>query len=130
MKQAQAAASRNPYGNKYRDAPHGRLWLFPRLPNPVEPRTQNWNPADSRGVILDMIMPEMGGRAAFARIRAIRPDARIIVASGCFREGDLQELERDGLDGFIQKPFRPEELSRLIKRVLAAKPVATWHGQL
>jgi PAS domain S-box-containing protein len=74
-------------------------------------------------VILDMIMPELGGRDAFAQIRAIRPDARIIVASGYFREGDLEELERDGLDGFIQKPFRPEDLARLIKRVLTANPL-------
>jgi PAS domain S-box-containing protein len=75
-------------------------------------------------VILDMIMPELGGKEAFAQIRAIRPDARIIVSSGYFQQDDLRDLERDGLDGFIQKPFRPEGLSRLIQKVLAERPAA------
>jgi CheY-like chemotaxis protein len=75
-------------------------------------------------VILDLIMPELGGREAFAHFRAIRPDIKIIVSSGYFLERDLQELERDGLDGFIQKPYRPDELSWLIKRVMAGQTMA------
>lgn len=75
-------------------------------------------------VILDMIMPDMGGSETFAEIRAIRPDAKVIVASGYCPEEDLKALQRDGLVAFIQKPCRVHELTQLIKEVLKGQLVA------
>jgi|GEM_PF-3108088 len=69
-------------------------------------------------VILDMIMPEMGGREAFRHIKAMRPDARIILSSGFSKEEDLQAMKEDGLNGFIRKPFRLAEISQMIREVL------------
>ncbi len=69
-------------------------------------------------VILDMIMPVMGGRECFAVLRSIRPDLRIILASGFSRNDDVRELRQHGLAGFIQKPFRTTDLSHLLATVL------------
>ena len=70
-------------------------------------------------VILDMIMPVMGGREAFTRMRAAAPTVPVILSSGFSKDEDLQEMKGHGLAGFIRKPFRAAELSQLIAEVLA-----------
>ncbi len=70
-------------------------------------------------VLLDMIMPEMGGNECFAAMRNIQPDARVILSSGFTRDANVKGLMAQGLCGFIRKPYRTVELSRLIGEVLA-----------
>lgn len=69
-------------------------------------------------VICDMIMPKMNGRDCFMEIKAINPDIRFIIASGFTQEEDILELKKHGLAGFIDKPFRKVQLSRIIAEVL------------
>jgi CheY-like chemotaxis protein len=69
-------------------------------------------------VILDMIMPEMSGRDAFERIRAIEPACKVIISSGFSRSDDLDTMKASGLAGFIRKPFRISELSRVVSKAL------------
>ena len=69
-------------------------------------------------VILDMIMPNMNGREAFIKMKAIDQDCKILVSSGFWKEEDLQELTERGLAGFIRKPFMGFELSKAIKAAL------------
>jgi signal transduction histidine kinase/CheY-like chemotaxis protein len=61
-------------------------------------------------VILDMIMPEKGGRQAFNEIRAIKPEARILLCSGYGQEQSFDELLDAGAVGFLQKPFQHLDL--------------------
>jgi PAS domain S-box-containing protein len=75
-------------------------------------------------VILDMIMPVMGGRECFAVLRSIQPELRIILASGFSRDEDVRELKQRGLAGFIQKPFRTSDLSHLLATVLQQGPAS------
>ena len=70
-------------------------------------------------VILDMVMPEMNGRDCFWEIKKIKPDARIIVSSGFSRSEELKQLDEAGLHGFIHKPFRASDLSRIVVNTLA-----------
>ena len=70
-------------------------------------------------VVLDMIMPEMNGRDCFEAIRKHRPDTLVIISSGFSRSEDLQDLKEQGLAGFVQKPFRATEFSRIIADALA-----------
>jgi nitrogen-specific signal transduction histidine kinase/CheY-like chemotaxis protein len=70
-------------------------------------------------VILDMIMPDMGGGEVYDRIREINPKVRVLLSSGYTIEGKATEILMRGCDGFIQKPFSIEELSERIKEVLA-----------
>lgn len=69
-------------------------------------------------VILDMIMPVMNGREAFYKIKEADSSAKIIIASGFSKDEDLSELSKKGLDGFIKKPYKIEEISSILKDIL------------
>ena len=71
-------------------------------------------------VILDMVMPVMGGKDAYVAMRAINPKIVAILASGYSLDGDAQSIIDEGVMGFIQKPFRAAELSQKIEEVLVA----------
>ncbi len=61
-------------------------------------------------VILDMIMPEKGGRQVFKEIRAMKPGVRILLCSGYGQEQYFDELFDAGAAGFLQKPFQHVDL--------------------
>jgi len=69
-------------------------------------------------VIVDMVMPRMGGRECFRRLRALNPDVRAILSSGYGRDGAAQEILDDGMVGFVQKPYRIAELSAAVTAAL------------
>ena len=69
-------------------------------------------------VILDIIMPGIGGRGAFDRIMALNSEARVILSSGYSLTGHAKEIMSRGARAFLQKPFRLEELSRKVREVL------------
>jgi len=69
-------------------------------------------------VILDMIMPDMGGGETFDRLREINPGVRVLLSSGYSIDGRAQEIMTRGCDGFIQKPFSVEELSQKIREIV------------
>lgn len=69
-------------------------------------------------VLLDMVMPKMNGRECFKQLRSINPEAKIILASGFSQEKDVHTMMQEGLAGFIRKPYRKWELSRMIAKVL------------
>ncbi len=73
-------------------------------------------------VILDMIMPDMGGGRAFDAIKGIDPEARVLLSSGYSLEGEAREILDRGCDGFIQKPFGLRELSTQVGKVLGVPP--------
>ena len=72
-------------------------------------------------VILDMIMPVMDGEATFEAIKAINPQAAVLLSSGYSINGRAESIMRKGCRGFIQKPFTLEEVSRTIRRILDAE---------
>ncbi|MDO9111735.1 MAG: PAS domain S-box protein, partial [Desulfatirhabdiaceae bacterium] len=69
-------------------------------------------------VILDMIMPTMGGGETIQRIKAINPEARIILSSGYSINGQAAEIMNRGCNGFIQKPYGITDLSETIRKAL------------
>jgi two-component system, cell cycle sensor histidine kinase and response regulator CckA len=69
-------------------------------------------------IILDVIMPKMGGKDALNRIKEIDPDTKILIASGYSENGKAGEIITDDVDGFIQKPTTLRELSEKVSRVL------------
>ncbi len=72
-------------------------------------------------VILDMIMPGMGGGEVYDRIKAVSPNVKVLLSSGYSIEGEAGKILKRGCNGFIQKPFNINELSRKIKEVLSKK---------
>ncbi len=69
-------------------------------------------------VLLDMVMPEMDGQRVFEELRAIDPDARVLLSSGYSVEREARGLLEQGALGFVQKPFEVTELSRLVAEAL------------
>jgi PAS domain S-box-containing protein len=69
-------------------------------------------------LILDMVMPGMKGGEVFDEVKAINPNAKVLLSSGYSVDGEATEILHRGCNGFIQKPFHIEELSENIRQVL------------
>ncbi|MCX5813274.1 MAG: response regulator [Proteobacteria bacterium] len=69
-------------------------------------------------VILDMIMPDIGGGEAFALMKIINPYVKVILSSGYSLNGQAAGIMKQGCKSFIQKPFSIDELSKKVREVL------------
>ena len=69
-------------------------------------------------VLLDLTMPLLGGEEAFRAMREMRPDVRVVLMSGYSSHELESRYGAEGLAGFVQKPFRLEELQACLTRVL------------
>jgi PAS domain S-box-containing protein len=71
-----------------------------------------------RVVVLDLTMPGMSGEDVFRSIRAAKPDARVVLASGYSADELASRLSAKGYAGFLQKPYTIEDLTRVLKSIL------------
>jgi signal transduction histidine kinase len=74
-----------------------------------------------QGATLEIYLPRMGGQEAAEHIQLLRPRMKIIYMSGYT---DSTVLDHDIWAreiNFIQKPFSPEKLTRLVQRVMDEK---------
>ena len=69
-------------------------------------------------VLMDFIMPEMGGKECMEKLLAIDPNVKIVIASGYTLDSDTREAFQKGAKGFLEKPFRINEVQRMVRRVL------------
>jgi PAS domain S-box-containing protein len=69
-------------------------------------------------VILDLMMPEMGGEETFRELRKLRSDIRVILSSGYNEQDVTQRFVGRGLSGFIQKPYTVASLRDALNRAL------------
>jgi signal transduction histidine kinase/CheY-like chemotaxis protein len=72
-------------------------------------------------VLLDMIMPGMGGTEVFHALKEINPAVSVLIMSGATANHEVQDLADAGARGFLAKPFRPRDLSRRVAEC--------WPGQ-
>ena len=77
--------------------------------------TQHRGPIDL--LLTDVVMPDLGGRALADRVRAQRPQIRVLYMSGYADDALTQRGVSQG-DPFLQKPFTPLALTRKIQDVL------------
>ena len=69
------------------------------------------------GVILDIVMPEVGGIEALQDIKEVSPELPIIMLSSAGTTQKLkQTLELGALD-FIQKPYGSEQIKQAVERI-------------
>jgi CheY-like chemotaxis protein len=75
-------------------------------------------------VILDHSMPKLGGHQALKRIRALNPSVPALGLSGMpiGPRGPEHDLEPDGFDARLNKPFHNTELLALAQRLLNQVP--------
>jgi two-component system cell cycle sensor histidine kinase/response regulator CckA len=69
-------------------------------------------------VIMDLTMPHMDGREAFLAIRAIDDSVPVILSSGYSESDAAQAFVGKGLAGFLQKPYRIDQFTALVRQVL------------
>ncbi|MDO8722706.1 MAG: PAS domain S-box protein [Syntrophales bacterium] len=69
-------------------------------------------------VILDLMMPGMGGAKCLVEIKKIAPAMKVIVASGYVENIKKREIIKNGAAAFVQKPYHFEDLSRTIRDII------------
>ena len=73
-------------------------------------------------VIMDLTVPGgMGGKDAVKNLRAVAPDAKVIVSSGYSRDPIMAEYEKHGFCGVVCKPYDAVEISGEISKVMQGK---------
>ncbi|MGD9096481.1 MAG: ATP-binding protein [Desulfobacterales bacterium] len=71
-------------------------------------------------VVLDYVMPGMGGREVFETLRQIDPDVRVLLSSGYSSNNQVAHMLKNGCKGFIQKPYDAVRMARKIREILDA----------
>lgn len=69
-------------------------------------------------VLLDMTMPHMDGEETYRELRRIRENVRVVLSSGYNEQDVTQRFSGKGLAGFIQKPYRMDDLLAILRRVM------------
>jgi CheY-like chemotaxis protein len=69
-------------------------------------------------VLSDLVMPVMGGTALFYALREQHPEIRMVMLTGHPMEQELQELQAEGLSGYLLRPPNMERLAQMVARVL------------
>jgi len=69
-------------------------------------------------VLLDIIMPHMGGGEVYDRLKEISPEVKVLLSSGYSIDGEASKIMARGCNGFIQKPFDIMQLSQSIRAIL------------
>ncbi len=72
-------------------------------------------------VLLDLIMPGMGGEAAFDALRELAKDVRVLLTSVAAQETVGQRLIRQGAKGMILKPYTSDALLAAVREALNGK---------
>ncbi len=76
-------------------------------------------------VLLDMIMPRMGGKEAYEKLKEINPDIKVLFHSGHGSDHQVcKELRKSGLP-YSRKPFKIDELVRKVRQVLNHEDTST-----
>jgi CheY-like chemotaxis protein len=70
-------------------------------------------------VLLDLTMPRLDGEQTMREILAIRPDARVVIMSGYDQQSLTERFAGLNPAGFLQKPFQPATLRKILAQVLA-----------
>jgi CheY-like chemotaxis protein len=69
-------------------------------------------------VILDIVMPGMGGSEVFLKLRELSPEVKVLLCSGYSIQGEADRLIGLGASGFIQKPFSLLSLKQVVDDLL------------
>jgi len=69
-------------------------------------------------VVLDLVMPRLTGEAALKQMRRIAPAVPAILVSGYDESGRIREIVAAGFGGFLQKPFRRQDLGKKVRELL------------
>ncbi len=81
---------------------------------------RNWGRIDL--VLLDMVMPRLGGLETFRRLRGMDREARVVLCSGYSHNDPAQQAIKEGALGLLTKPYSMTELLAWVERVVGRPP--------
>jgi len=77
-------------------------------------------------VLLDLVMPNMDGKAVYRALKELDPQVRVVVSSGNAIDGGAQELLSEGAKDFIQKPYRIADLEAILAALFRESEPFAW----
>ena len=86
-----------------------------RARNGIEAVTQN-EEAKPDLILMDIRMPDMNGLDAIRIIKEVSPKTPIVVVSAYAFQENIRDAKAAGCDDFLAKPFRPEDLLRMVEK--------------
>ncbi len=72
-------------------------------------------------LLTDLIMPKLGGKELYERLKKIRPETKALFTSGYTDNVIIHNFIIEEGVNFLQKPFRPEVLLKKIRQVLEGR---------
>ena len=74
--------------------------------------------ADISLVILDLVMPEMGGKQCLEKLLEMDPKAKVIISTGYSMDEQTKEVAESGARGLVRKPFQVSQMLKTLREVL------------
>jgi len=72
-------------------------------------------------IILDIMMPDMGGLEVLRRVKETHPEVDVIVVTGLPQKSIMAEAKKLGACDCVSKPFEPDELKLIVQRALGRR---------
>ena len=72
-------------------------------------------------VLLDLMMPEMGGKRCLEELLKLNPRVKVVIASGYSANGPTKDVLSAGAKGFVHKPYDLRQMLEVVREVLDAK---------
>lgn len=71
-------------------------------------------------VLLDMTMPHLDGEETLRELQLLQPNVKVVLSSGFNEQTATSRFAGKGLAGFLQKPYRFEELQAIVRQAIGA----------
>lgn len=72
-------------------------------------------------VVLDVIMPEMGGKECLEGLIEIDPSVKVVIASGFSANGQTKNTLAAGAKGFVDKPYNIRQVLGVVREILEGR---------
>lgn len=72
-------------------------------------------------ILCDLRMPEMDGIALLSHAKKCAPSVPFILISGHAQVEEIEKAQGLGADGFLDKPFTPDELAAMLQKIADAR---------
>ena len=73
-------------------------------------------------VLLDIGLPKIAGLDVILRMKEENPNVKVVVCSGYIDPGFKSKMQRAGVQGFIEKPYNPDDVVRTLCASLESPP--------